>query len=246
MTDHDLVRALIAKSKSQDDDERTEAYSALAELDPVPDEAVDALVEALADRDNLTDVADALEQVKSPRAIDALLVAIASERRENPRFAFGQEFISLCRALGACGVGEDRAIDGLLACLWVPEGHYAARGAFEALRLMGPRAARATAGLEALTAHENPWIQVHAHSALVAIDGDLPRHVRALCDGLLAVGGGGAASAGAEIALKQLGTPAIEHLEREAERPNAKRKKKIASVIERITTAAQKRRPASD
>ncbi len=243
MTDHDSVRSLIAKSKSQDDGERADAYSALAALDPAPDDAVDALVEALADSDNLTDVADALERVASPRAIDALLAAIDSERKENPRFAFGQQFISLCRALGACGAGEDRAIDGLLACLWVPESHYAARGAFEALRSMGPRAARATTALEALTDHENPWIRVHAHAALVAIDADLARHVRALCDGLIAVGGGGAASAGAEIALKQLGPAAVEHLEREAARPNAKRKKKIASVIARIVAAAQKPRP---
>lgn len=194
MTDHDSVRSLIAKSKSQDDGERADAYSALAALDPAPDDAVDALVEALADSDNLTDVADALERVASPRAIDALLAAIDSERKENPRFAFGQQFISLCRALGACGAGEDRAIDGLLRVLVGPrEPLRRARCVREkALRSMGPRAARATTALEALTDHENPSIRVHAHAALVAIDADLARHVRALCDGLIAVGGGGA------------------------------------------------------
>lgn len=225
-------------------DDRVDAIIAMCDATPVSDAVHQALVALVADEDDdvRSEAIAALQHTATPLAIDALIDGLEREKRRNPRWVYGVAIHNLCEALGACGVGDPRAIDALVAQLRVEESMYASQGAFAALTAMGPAAARAKDALEQITREGRPWERAHAHLALWAQDGALERHVRALVPILAETKeGGGTAAAAAKLALEHIGEDAIAVLERpDIERgPLARHVKKVVESIR--ARAARKR-----
>ncbi|MBL8685646.1 MAG: HEAT repeat domain-containing protein [Myxococcales bacterium] len=233
-----------AVNPALDADARTEAIDAIvesAESAPLPEEAFDALIGLLADEDVRETALRALTYCPSPRAIEPLIAAIDRERADNPRWFYGMEVHHLCEALGACGAGDARALRTLTSLLHVEQSMYAAKGAYEALFAMGPKAVGAKAALEERVSNGPPWERAHAHWALWAQDGDTERHVTALVPILAETKeGGGSAAAAAKIALESIGEPALAVLERE-KAFGAALAKKATAVAESIRARMQRK-----
>jgi HEAT repeat protein len=198
------VERLIALASHDDDDVRATAVGMLAFLEPRADDAVfPTLLRALSDDepDVHRAAAEGLGQLARAEALEPLFSALARARSAGRPDAL---FIgNLLGALAACGPGRDDVVDALVAQLAAAD-RYATLPAFKALVSMGPPAARAIPALEALTAGDDPYREMHARHALAVITGDATPHLVRLRAGLGIPDGGGAVSASAKLALDDL------------------------------------------
>jgi HEAT repeat protein len=238
---------LVKRLASDDAEEREEALEDIDLLDEIPEPAVHAVTARL--NDPATSVrkkaAEVLATAKSPLALEPLLAAL-ERAKQHPRWGTEGEVDGLFEAIGVCCGGEPHAVMALAANLVIadpPGGRgakYSANSAFEALARLGPQAASAVPVLLEITRDADAWRRAQAHGTLLAITGNAAAHVPPLVELLDHAEGGGAAGAGAKIALRRFGAPGLPFLREAMAHPRQGCRDQVAQLIAGIEERARR------